>query len=344
MAPVVPELQIGARLGNGHFGVVYEGQDGVHGLVAVKVLSREPFQSDHDWHEFKRGFLAEAQHLSQATHNNVVQVHRIEEMPDGESIRFCMEHCPGGSLQSRFLVGPMKLAEVRKAATEILLGLTALHLRGMLHRDIKPGNILIDRNGVAKLGDFGHVTDNLLFGYASQAGYRDHIAWEVWHGQGTSAKTDVWAVGMTLFRLLHGKTWYDEAPRPQEIVRDGGFVDTLKWLPHVPKAWRRVLRKTMTDSPTARYQTAAQVLQALSKLPVSPDWQTTVSPELVRWEHLHKTRRNVVEWHRHSPRRHEWSAWSEPLGAGRRKTLDGSGGIVSRRDAVAALETYFAGW
>lgn len=152
MSPVVPALQIGARLGNGHFGVVYEGQDNVHGLVAVKVLSRDPFDSDAAWQSYKLGFLAEAQHLSQATHRNVVQVYHIEEMPDGNSIRFCMEHCPGGSLQAHFEIGPMLLLDVRKTATDTLLGLTALHLRNMLHRDIKPGNILIDRNGVAKLG------------------------------------------------------------------------------------------------------------------------------------------------------------------------------------------------
>ncbi|MGQ3041076.1 MAG: serine/threonine-protein kinase [Brevundimonas sp.] len=344
MPPVVPALQIGRRLGNGHFGVVYEGQDSVHGLVAVKVLSRAPFNSDDEWEEYKRGFLAEAQHLSQATHHNVVKVHHIEEMPDGLSIRFCMELCPGGSLQSRFEAGPMFLAEVRKAATDILLGLTALHLRGMLHRDIKPGNILIDRNGVAKLGDFGLVTDHLLMGYASQAGYRDHLAHEIWHGGGTSTRTDVWAVGMTLFRLLHGRTWYEEAPAPRDLVRDGGFANTLKWLPHVPKPWRRVIRKMLADNPAGRYQTAAQALEALSKLPVSPAWHATVTTELVRWEHRSKTRLNVVEWRRHSTRRHEWSAWSEPLGDGRRKTLDGSGGEVSRRAAVSGLEAYFAGW
>lgn len=342
MSPVVPALQIGARLGNGHFGVVYEGQDNVHGLVAVKVLSRDPFDSDAAWQSYKLGFLAEAQHLSQATHRNVVQVYHIEEMPDGNSIRFCMEHCPGGSLQTHFEIGPMLLLDVRKTATDTLLGLTALHLRNMLHRDIKPGNILIDRNGVAKLGDFGLVTDNLLMGYASQAGYRDHLAHEVWHGAGTSARTDIWAVGMTLFRLIHGKSWYEEAPAPRDAVRDGGFAKTLKWLPHVPKTWRRVVRKMLADDPADRYQAAAQALEALSKLPVEPRWQVSVAPELIRWEYRNKTRLKIVEWQRHSARRHEWTAWSEPVGAGRRKTLGGSGGVVGSREAMSGLERYFA--
>src|SRR4030088_309089 len=110
-----------------------------------------------------------------------------------------MALCPGGSLQTAFEAGPMTLPAVRKAGTEVLMGLTALHARQMLHRDIKPGNVLIDAEGGAKLGDFGLVTDDLVLGYGSQAGYYDHIAFEVWHGNGTSARSDIWAFGMTLF-------------------------------------------------------------------------------------------------------------------------------------------------
>ncbi len=313
----------------------------MYGRVAVKVLARKPEHSDAEWQDYKAGFLAEAQNLSKATHRNVVQVHHIEELPDGDGIRFCMAFCPGGSLQSAFDAGPMILPAVRKAGTEVLMGLNALHARQMLHRDIKPGNVLIDAEGVAQIGDFGLVTDDLLFGYGSQAGYRDHIAYEVWQGTGTSAKSDIWAFGMTLFRLLHGKTWYEEAPNPHTVVLHGGFADTLKWLPHVPKTWRRVIRKMLADDPAMRYQTADQALEALSRLAVTPVWSATVAPQLVRWEQLSKTRRNIVEWKRHSQRRHEWSAWSEPLGNGRKMTLGGSRGIIGGREAIAELERYF---
>lgn len=341
MHGIVPALQVGQKLGNGHFGEVFLGEDGVHGQVAVKVLSRKPQHTDPEWRQFKTGFLAEAQNLSKARHRNVVQVYHIEELPDGNSIRFCMAYCPGGSLQSVYEVRPMLLLEARKAGTEVSLGLEALHARGMLHRDIKPGNILIDAVGVAQLGDFGLVTDNLILGYGSQAGYLDHIAYEVWLGNGTSVKTDLWALGMTLFRLLHGQIWYDEAIAPKHIVQDGGFVDTLKWLPHIPKAWRRAIRKMLNDDPALRYQTAGQVLNALSGLP-TPNWATTVTPNLVRWEQILGARRKIVEWTQHSPRSHEWKSWSEPFGVpGRSKSLGGSNGKVPRRQLIKQLEDYF---
>ncbi len=265
MPPVVPPLQIGRKLGSGFFGDVFLGQDGVHGRVAVKVLSRKPGHSDAEWDEIKSSFLAEAQKLSKAKHRNVVEVFHIEELPGGNTIRFCMAYCPGGSLQSAFEKGPMSLRAVRKAGTEVLLGLAALHSREMLHRDIKPGNVLLDGASVAQLGDFGLVTDDLLLGYGSQVGYSDHIAHEVWNGKGTSAKSDVWAFGMTLFRLLHGKACYDEMPDPQDVVPAGGFVETLKMVAAYsetlaarhPKDAERQSCSAVSDRRTSAWRTGA---------------------------------------------------------------------------------------
>ncbi|MEK1950564.1 serine/threonine-protein kinase [Pseudomonas sp. YNh] len=341
MSSVVPALQIIRRLGNGHFGEVFLGKCGVHGDVAVKVLSRKPEHDDATWVVTKEGFLAEAKHLSTASHRNVVQVYGIEDL--GTSIRFTMAYCSGGSLQTPYEQGPMTLSRVHKVATDVLIGLGALHGKSMLHRDIKPGNILLDQAGLAKLGDFGLVTDDLLLGYGSAAGYRDHIAFEVWQGANTSVKTDIWALGMTLFRLLHGEAWYvlqNEAPG--DIVHEGGLVDRLRWLPHVPKTWRRVIRKMLADDPSARYATTGEVLNAISALPTQPSWETTVTPDLVRWELPAPKRTKVVEWKLHSERRHEWKAWSQPLGAGRVMTLKQSPGVIGRKQVDRELESYFS--
>ncbi len=341
MATVVPALQLGKKLGNGHFGEVFLGQDSVHGEVAVKVLARKPGQDDAEWHAYKTSFLAEARNLSKARHGNVVQVYSIEELPCGNSIRFCMALCSKGSLQSVFEAGPMAMLEVRKAATEVCLGLEALHARNMLHRDIKPGNILLNAAGVAQLGDFGLVTDNLVLGYGSQAGYADHLAYEVWHSEGTSVRTDIWALGMTLYRLLHGKAWYESSPAPRYVIKHGKFADSLQWLPHIPKAWRRAIRKMLNDDKAQRYQSASLVLNALSSLP-TPVWQTSVGANVVRWEKMVGTRLRVVQWTEHSPQKHEWKAWSQPIAApGRIMTLGGSAGFVSKKLAMRELEIFF---
>ena len=337
----VANLNIGRRIGNGHFGDVHSATDQVHGDVAVKIISQRPGQSDAEWNADKAEFLHEAQNLATAEHPNIVPVYHLGESPDGKSIRYCMRLCPGGSLQAPYAAGPMRLSQVRKSGTEVLLGLGALHARGMIHRDIKPGNILIDENGVARLGDFGLVTDNLVFGYANAAGYSDHLAFEVWQLGVTSAKSDIWAFGMTLYRLLHGHGWYSESGLPRRVIANGNFRERLEWLPHIPQRWRRAIRAMMHDDTDQRLQNVAQVQAAFSRLPIIPDWECEVDGQQVRWRRQQGERIIRVEWNRNSARRHDWRSWSEPVGAGRTRTLGGSNGQVGSRVAIRELEAFF---
>jgi serine/threonine protein kinase len=234
------------------------------------------------------------------------------------------------------------LDAVRKRSTEVSLGLQALHARGMLHRDIKPGNLLIDRRHVTKLGDFGLVTDNLIFGYGSAAGYADHLAPEIYGGGPTSARTDIWALGMTIYRLLHGTSWYERSPPPQLQIPLGGFAQRLSWLPHIPNSWRRFVRKALKDDPNARYQNATEVVNALATLPAGAGWLCTVTPVDVSWVKRTSRRQVNVLWTEHSPRRHEWRAWSEPLTAGRNRALGGSQTAVGLRELDRQLQAFFA--
>lgn len=334
-------LQIGKQIGAGFFGQVYLASDRVHGEVAVKVLTQHSAETPAEWQARKAGLLQEGQHLSQATHRNVVQVHHALESENSDAVLLVMEYCRGGSLQSQCENGPMQLQKVVRAATDVCLGLEALHARGMLHRDIKPGNLLQDTVGRTKLGDFGLVTDATILGYGSQVGYMDHIAPEVWAGAGTSAKTDLWALGMTLYRLIHGASWYSSIAEPAAAIQAGGFANGLAWLPHVPKKWRTFLRKLLSDDPSRRFQSANQVATALATLPAIEGLECSVKPGLIEWWHTGQRRKTNVIWTRHSARRHEWRAWSEPLSSGNNRNLGGSNGIISKSDAVAQLEEFF---
>jgi eukaryotic-like serine/threonine-protein kinase len=213
----------------------------------------------------------------------------------------------------------------------------------MLHRDIKPSNVLME-NGTAKLGEFGLVTDNLVLGYGSQAGYGDHLAVEVWQGEPTSKKTDIWALGMTLYRLLHGAEWYSRSVEPRYIIVNGGFANTLKWLPHVPKRWRTVIRKMMADDPGKRYQNAEEVLAALGSLETGTNWDCTVEPDCVTWKAQKNDRLITVTWEKHSASKskYSWRAESEPIsGNGRTRTLGSSNGQISCADSEKALKEFF---
>lgn len=175
------KLTPGKFVGAGAFGEVYRAEDPVHGLVAIKVLVKdkpEP-ESSAAWAARKAALLREARNLKKAEHRNVVPVHQLLEHASGDAVLYVMEHCGGGSLQSVFDAGPMPTDDVLKVATALCQGLQCLHGRGMLHRDIKPANILISTDGTYMIADFGLVTDNLILGYASDAGYLDHLAPEV---------------------------------------------------------------------------------------------------------------------------------------------------------------------
>jgi eukaryotic-like serine/threonine-protein kinase len=342
MAGYIAHITMGKHIGNGHFGDVYLATDPVQGEIAVKVIAKKATDTDAQWHENRVEFLAEAQNLAAAAHPNIVPVHHLVQSPDGLSIQYCMKYCAGGSLQPAFEAGPSTLHTVRKVGTEVLLGLDALHARGMIHRDIKPSNILIDENGVARLGDFGLVTDKLIFGYADKAGYNDHLAYEVWHRGITSAKTDIWAFGMTLYRLLHGQTWYQESDLPRLEIRNGGFCQKLKWLPHIPQRWRRAIRSMMHDDPASRAQSVGQVQAAFSGLPIEPRWACEVNGLQVKWVRQQGPRTIRVEWNRISKRRHIWRAWTEPTnGNGRNRSLGGSNGEVGSVQANTELTNFF---
>jgi len=305
------DLAFGKLIGKGHFGEVFLGTDDVHGQVAIKVFRREAGETEHVWNGRKDNLLQEAQHLKKATHRNVVQVYNLLESDSDDAINLVMEFCPRGSLQKDYEAGPFTLRRVRDIATEVTFGLNVLHIRGMLHRDIKPSNILVDANGTAKLADFGLVTDDLILGYGSSTGYSDHLAYEVWGGYGTSQKTDVWALGVTIYRMLHGAPWHQKLPAPKLVVRNGRFGDNLPWLPHIPKKWRRTIRKMLRDDPADRYQNALQVHAALADLPIAPDWACEVDTEEVRWCREEGKRRYKAVWRRLGAGRHEWESWSE---------------------------------
>lgn len=341
---LVSNVSFKSKIGEGYFGEVYEAEDPVRGRVAAKVIKKATGESDDDWKERKAELLREGQHLREAEHRNVVPVFQVLEAEDDDAVVLVMDYCEGGSLEVPYEAGPMTLADVRTVLTQAAMGLHAIHERGMVHRDIKPANLLVDSDGVVNVADFGLVTDELIHGYADDLGYTDHLALEVFTDNVTSIRTDVWAFGMTAYRLLHGHTFYNfELPeRPRFVIQDGSFAQKLPWLPHIPDRWRRFIRKAMRDESGDRYQNAVELLRALENLPISPSWECQYATNRVIWERKKGDRLIDVTWDRLSERRHKWSAVSYPLVTGRKRRLDGSSDIIGKTQVRRDLTDFFA--
>jgi eukaryotic-like serine/threonine-protein kinase len=116
----------------------------------------------------------------------------------------------------------------------------------------------------------------------------------------------------------------------------------LKWLPHVPKRWRTVIRKMMADDPRQRYQNAEQVLAALGTLKTGTNWGCTIEPDRITWKANKKDRLITVVWEKHSAFKYWWRAESEPTdGRGRTRTLGSSNGQISYAASDKELKDFF---
>jgi serine/threonine-protein kinase len=343
MRPVLSEIKFGPHLGSGYFGSVFECEHKIHGKIAVKVMEKKPGEPPEDWQQRKDDLLAEGINLKTAEHDRVVKVLDLTHDLAADKIYLSLEFC-GGSLDQLYNAGPIPIGTLRTYLADTASGLSCVHSCEIIHRDIKPANLLIGLDGRVKIGDFGLVTDRLVLGYGSMAGYSDHIAYEVWNNHLTSKKSDIWALGMTAYRLLHGHYFYSVGPLPRVEVRIGEFARRLKWLPHVPKKWRAFIRKCMHDDPRSRYQTIDQVSAAISQLPIETNWICNFRSNGSSWERYSNNRRIEVTHTITSPRNQSWRAVSHPMGVtGRCRTLASSTGVTSKSQVQRELEIFLGG-
>lgn len=357
----VNEINLGAVLGRGHFGKVVEATVPPHGNVAVKVidcLRAKDLLGTTSWTELQNHLFAEAVNLSNANHDHVVQVYGVQNSPNRDEVYIIMERCDS-SLGALCKDGPTPLAVAIVAIRHALMGLEALHNRNMIHRDLKPSNVL-RKGGSFRLGDFGLVTDVLVKGYATRQGYSEHLAPETFDVGLTSPATDVWAMGMTIFRVLNGEPWYARcleglgvdkadpiaaAPVLEDLITSGNFAQRLRWMPHVPDKWRRFVRKALSYKVASRYQNGGAMLSGMHGfgVPHGPSWECAYTDDLVRWRRERGAREEIVEWRRISPRKHEYLAFTRNTdGTERRKTLFASKEPVNLETASRELQGFFA--
>ncbi|GAB5546951.1 MAG: hypothetical protein SangKO_067110 [Sandaracinaceae bacterium] len=327
-------LVVEKEIGRGAFGTVFRGTDPLRGPVAVKRLRQiqdeSYYETDEAWAARKRDMLLdEGLSLAAVEHPNVVRVYYASEVSETDEIQLVMELMTEGSAEDVLDLGPMPLDRLRDLATETALGLQAVHSAGMLHRDVKPGNIMIGSDGRARLSDFGFVTDTLAHGYGSRGQpYFPLAAPEVICGGPTSTRSDIYAFGGTIFRLLHGATWMSWLDNPIALNADGDFLQNVAWLPHVPRDWRRAVRSFMNPDPERRPQTMGQVLDVIGLLSTDPPWSCDMAPtgELVTWTLSHRGRRIVVEWAlTGTGRTRTWHARSQPANGDGRSRTRGNG-------------------
>ena len=260
----ISHFHILEKLGEGGMGIVYKAGDTKLGRdVAVEFLPPELTRDE----EAKRRFIQEAQAASALQHNNICTIHDIDETPDNQ-LYIVMDCYDGESLKSRIAKSEVRIEEAVDLAIQLAQGLQKAHGKGIVHRDIKPGNIIITNDGVVKILDFGLAK---LAGQAgvtktgSTVGTAAYMSPEQARGVDVDHRTDIWSLGVVLFELLTGKLPFrgeHEAALLYSIVHEEPqAISSLR--ANVPRAVVSVINKALQKDRTQRFQTARDLMSEL---------------------------------------------------------------------------------
>lgn len=230
--------------------------------VAIKVL---PASMTHD-DTFTERFYREAEVIASLQHPHILPLYdfgQYNEMP-----YLVMAYLSGGTLADRINAGPMPAVEASRMLGQIADALHYAHSKGIIHRDFKPGNVLLDERGNTYLADFGLAkiieSESNITG-TSILGTPTYMAPEQSQPGEVTASVDIYALGVTLFQMLTGRAPY-EAANPMGVLIahvTQPIPDVLMLRPDLPEAVQYVVERAMAKDPAVRYQTAIEMANDL---------------------------------------------------------------------------------
>lgn len=247
----------------GGMGTVYKAEDlKLERVVAVKIVT--PTHSDAK--TATKRFIREAKIVSKIGHPNVITVHDIVEEDDVNYL--VMEYVDGPSLRER-MAEPLELSDIIRITGEVGAGLGAAHEQGVVHRDVKPENIMITKSGLCKVLDFGvaQLVDTTRITTEGRViGTAHYMAPEQLRGHEIDARTDVYGLGVVLFEMLAGRRPFGaqewEALRYQIVNEDPPWLGEIA--PGVPDDIEAIARKALEKDPGKRYQSMSEMLHDLA--------------------------------------------------------------------------------
>ena len=242
------------RLGGGGAGVVFKAEDlKLERLVALKFLSTYRSENEAD----KRRFLREARASSILDHPNICTVYEIDETEDGR-LFIAMAFCEGETLKRKVEREPLAVAEAVRIAAQIASGLAAAHAKGIVHRDVKPANVIVGPDGRLKIVDFGIAKladQSRLTRDGTAVGTAGYMAPEQIRGETIDARTDVWSLGVVLSEMITGRTPFP-GDNDHERIRNilSRTPDPVsRWRPGTPPALERIVARALAKRPAERF-------------------------------------------------------------------------------------------
>jgi serine/threonine-protein kinase len=261
--------ELGRLLGAGGMAEVYEGQDRLLARrVAIKILLA---QYAHD-PAFLERFRREAQSAASLSHPNIVGV--FDTGSEGDTWFIVMELVAGNTLRDLIhLHGPVHPARAAEICSEVAGALAVAHARGIVHRDVKPGNVMLTTEGKVKVMDFGIARASAVPSITQTSavvGTAQYIAPEQAQGLEADARSDLYSLGCCLYEMVTGQVPFN-GPTPVAIAYRHIQEDPMPpraLNPSVPGSLERVCLKAMAKRPEDRYQTAAEMQRDLNRVRV----------------------------------------------------------------------------
>ena len=259
-------------IGSGGMAMVYKARcNRLNRLVAIKILKEELFQDE----EFRRRFHAESQAVAMLSHPNIVSVYDVSHSDNIDYI--VMELIEGITLKQYMeQKGQLSWREALHFATQIAKALEHAHSRGIIHRDIKPHNIMILKDGSVKVADFGIAqissAQNTLTREA--LGSVHYISPEQAKGAHVDARSDLYSLGVVMYEMLAGRPPFDgDTPVSVAIQHINATPVPLHELcPGVPAGLEKIVSRAMEADLDARYPSAAAMLADMEEFRKNPNW------------------------------------------------------------------------
>ncbi|MET0559243.1 MAG: protein kinase [Solirubrobacterales bacterium] len=254
-----------AKLGSGGMSTVYLARDTtLDRSVAVKVMHREMSEQADQLERFRQ----EARAVAKLSHPNVVAV--IDAGEDGGHPYIVFEYVEGETLKQRIArIGALDPQEALAYAIEIARGLTVAHARNMVHRDIKPQNVLIDSEGRAKLTDFGisrQLEQDGMTATGRVLGTTDYVAPEQAMGHPVDPRSDIYSLGVVLYEMLIGQVPFHADSQVGVAMKhvNEELPDVQARRPEVSAAAALVVERATAKEPAERYQDVGEMIDDLS--------------------------------------------------------------------------------
>ncbi len=257
------------ELGHGAMGMVYKGQDPIiDRFVAIKTIRFDRFYEDREIQGLKDRFFKEVQAVGKLNHPNIVTVFDVGE--DGTLSYMAMEYVAGESLSQ--YTSPNRLLpveEVLRLVSEVARALDFAHRLGIVHRDVKPANIMLTPSGLVKVMDFGiaKLPTSTLTQTGSILGTPSYMSPEQINGQGVDGRSDLFSLGCVFYELLTGaKPFQGETLSAliNQICQESS-IPASKQSPKVPSLCDPILARALAKLPESRYQSGKEMAEDLRK-------------------------------------------------------------------------------